>query len=492
MSDLKTEALLACARAYCERGEWIQYDQLSMDRLVRISPRRRIFSPPEAGTEQDPLYLDCSGFIHAVFYNTFGYELPAKLTWHMIEQVKPRLYYYELTHEESEEELNRIKAEVRALLQPGDIVTYEVEGNGHTMLIVNDKEYMHCSGRGRRGGYNYQTKQDDVLPWGAIGTDPIEDYFQPRDENERRYLFSKKVRRFAVCRPLEAVGDPTPAALARMKLPGLRFSVLSSHPGGRQAEAGEAVRLTVKADNLGEEAQSVTLHLTARAGTDTLSEENVFLALPPKGSAAISFRLRIPSACEASLLVPSLFADDLPLCAAPILLRRPALPVDPKQLAQDFGQSLQRGCDCFAALSDACRMQKLPFSLERRDWASRYFFPYDAVDVDVLYRRPAAPGDASVPGFFGGQGVITPEMGPGTGMRCTRISRRDLEPGDILLVSDDSYGSLAYACVFTGEVLAGCPEAGAPFRTFTEEETDRFLDSLFGRFAFILLRPKAD
>ena len=37
---IKTEALLAMAEAYFLRGEWLQYDQLSMDRVVRISPRR--------------------------------------------------------------------------------------------------------------------------------------------------------------------------------------------------------------------------------------------------------------------------------------------------------------------------------------------------------------------------------------------------------------------------------------------------------------------
>ncbi len=491
MSDLKIEALLACAEAYAERGPWVQYDQLSMDRLLRISPRRRIFLPPEAGTEQEPLYLDCSGFIHAAFYSTFGYELPAKLTWHMIEQVKPRLYYYELTHGESEEELERIKAEVRALLKPGDVVTYEVEGNGHTMLIVNENEYIHCSGRGRRSGYNYQTDRDDVLPYDAVGKDAVIDYFRPADENERRYLFSKKVKRFAVCRPLEAVGDPTPEALARLKLRGLRFSVLSSHPGARQAEYGETVRFTVRTDNLSDRSRTLTLRILPPEGTKLLSDAAVSVSAAPGETVRTDFALQTAPGAGPVSLTPQIFADDLPLYTPEVLLRRSAPQPDAAALSEEYLRLLAEGADCFAALTGAFGKQGIPFSLTRRDLSARYFFPFDAACADVLYRRPADPDrDASVPRFFGGKGVITPEMGPGSGMRCTRLLLRDLEPGDVLLVSNDSYGRAAYACLFDGRMLAGCSEAGAEPHLFTEEETVRFLDSLFGRFAFILLRPK--
>jgi len=163
--------------------------------------------------------------------------------------------------------------------------------------------------------------------------------------------------------------------------------------------------------------------------------------------------------------------------------------VNAQQLADDFADSLRRTGDPFDALSEACGEQGLPFTIRRQDWASRYFFPYDSLPSDVLYRRPAVPGDASVPGLFGGFGVITPEMGPGGGMRCVTVGRRDLEPGDVIFCSDDPFAARACAFVYTGETLVGCPDPGTEPRPFTAEETERFLERLFGRFSFLLLRP---
>ena len=45
-------AVIAVAQAYLARGPAIQYDQLSMDRLLRITPRRNRFAPPEAASSR--------------------------------------------------------------------------------------------------------------------------------------------------------------------------------------------------------------------------------------------------------------------------------------------------------------------------------------------------------------------------------------------------------------------------------------------------------
>ena len=480
MTDRKTEALIACAKAYLARGEAVQYDQLSMDRLLRITPRRRIFLPPEAGTSQQPLYLDCSGFIHAAFWNTFGYELPAKLTWHMIEQVKPRLFYRELTHEESEEELKTMREELRAMLRPGDIVTYEyAAGNGHTMLIVSDTEFMHCSGNGHPGSYLYPEKRDQIIPGGAIRCDPIEAYFAPRDESERFYLFSKKIKRFAVCRPLAAVGEPTPEALARLENgEDLSFSVLSSHPGGRTVCPGERIVYRVQGKNSGRTAKTVRIRFEGPEGSRLEDAAERVMGLPAGGSAELSFTLLAEDAKDGLPQAPRVLAGRQPIWAPPFLTRNASRRAGGKAFAERRFAQIEAGGPVWPEAAEDIR---------------RYFFPFDAAHEDVLFRRPQQPlREAAVYGMFGGIGVITPGMGPGNGMRCTRISRQDLECGDILLCSDDSYGEKAYACLVTDDALTGQFEAGGPVETRRGGEADRFLDSLFGRFAFILLRPAAE
>jgi len=46
----KQKALLSVARAYIERGSYIQYDQRSMDRVLELTPRCRKRLPPKRVT----------------------------------------------------------------------------------------------------------------------------------------------------------------------------------------------------------------------------------------------------------------------------------------------------------------------------------------------------------------------------------------------------------------------------------------------------------
>jgi hypothetical protein len=120
----KQQALIASAYDFYHHSlsGHIQYDQKSMDRALQLTPRRRKYLPPEAGTGQNTLHLDCSGFCFAAYYQTFGFELPSDLTWHMMTLLKPRVYYYERTYNETAEDRARIAEEFLSCLQPGDLI----------------------------------------------------------------------------------------------------------------------------------------------------------------------------------------------------------------------------------------------------------------------------------------------------------------------------------------------------------------------------------
>ena len=107
--ELKTQALLAVAMAYFNRGNKIQYDQRCMDRKLITTPRRDKYVSPEDATSQRTIFLDCSSFINVVFWETFGYEIPFELTWHMVDYFHPRVFLYERTYEETPEEIENIK-----------------------------------------------------------------------------------------------------------------------------------------------------------------------------------------------------------------------------------------------------------------------------------------------------------------------------------------------------------------------------------------------
>jgi hypothetical protein len=100
----KADILLNMAKAYLDRGRWLQYDQLSLDRLVRCTARRNAFAPPEAAAEGRYLFLDCAAFVWDVYYQTFDCRLEADMVINMMDHLSARVFYYVLTHEESEAE----------------------------------------------------------------------------------------------------------------------------------------------------------------------------------------------------------------------------------------------------------------------------------------------------------------------------------------------------------------------------------------------------
>ena len=130
----KVAALLTTAKAFATRGPQLQYDQLSMDRILQITTRRRYTLPPEAATSQQRLYLDCATFVCAAYYNAFGYRLEADITWNMRDLVQDCIFRYNFTGEETDTEIEAMKAEVKALLEPGDAVVWSKPTNGHIML----------------------------------------------------------------------------------------------------------------------------------------------------------------------------------------------------------------------------------------------------------------------------------------------------------------------------------------------------------------------
>ena len=261
---IKTEALLAMAEAYFHRGEWLQYDQLSMDRIVRISPRRESFAPPEAASPSRRLHLDCSSFVWALFFMTFGHMLEADLTWHMTNLLQPEVFYYEPTHKETPECIAKLKRQIVDLLKPGDVITYfRTTGTGHTMLYLGNDSIINCSGYGVMSDYDYcECHHNYKKEHGAIYVEDLKTLLEGSDAedtvamgkkgpvkiapNYRNYLFADTIHRFSIHRPLDVVGDPLPDALKRMRE--TRGLVCTAEPelaAGWTAGVGDQVKYRV-------------------------------------------------------------------------------------------------------------------------------------------------------------------------------------------------------------------------------------------------------
>ena len=492
--EQKQQAILTVAKAFYDRGVCVQYDQRSMDRKLQLTPRRRKYLPPEASSSQYVHFLDCSGYTSAVYLTAFGYELPSDLTWLMIDQMEAQVFYYELTHQETLEQINAVKAQVLQILEPGDLITYDRgEGSGHIMLYLGDDTYTDCAVPfGEKNSYNFAEKKNQLYCQG-IWKKPMREFLLPDDEQElrtgRRSLFNGNTRRFAIHRPLDVLGEiPEQTQIRMNQAKDLWCAVESSASGCLQAYPGEPLRYTVIVRNLGETDRVVDVTFAAPAGCKFCGEGAVSQAVKAGQEIRVPFEVVVDTDnTNACLDGPVVTVNRLLIYTHPVLLGRK---MDVKDVAEAVKKEMQTGATALAAASKAYGAAGISLNPKEKPYTWTHFCYHDSPAGHVLSRRPQKPfADLAVYSAFGGVGVITSDMTAVQGVRMTHITRADLLPGDLILCFDDPLGNSAYSAFFDGENLMGRFTAEDENRTICGDELDRFIDSLFGQFAFLVLRP---
>lgn len=489
----KAEILLNTAKAYLARGAWVQYDQLSMDRFVRCSPRRSAYAAPEAGTEDLPLFLDCSSFIWNCYYQTFGYMLEADLTWHMIDVLPNRVFYYEPTHEETPEEQKAICDKVRDLLESGDIVTFErTVHSGHTMLYAGEGRFIHSTQQHGFNGYKYDEKRNIFDPAGTIAMDAADRWFTPWDGSDwtKLYLLRDNVKRFSVHRPLDIMGDPTLQAQIRNgKAKDLVCSVTADYKPGQTVPNGKPVVYTVAVRNDGPDDQVVEIEYTAVS--DVVEEKQGFRVVNVPAGETEKITFTVTADAESTHIEePQVFVNGLRIWTPRVMVGA-ALPAECAaalgKAAHELAGSRGDLLDLLHPAWESCGYSvpaSVPYALHS------LFFLHDTELVDVVSRRQQRPArDLGVYKLYGGIGVITPQNASGADLRMTHITRDFLQPGDLILCADDALFTKTYAVLWTGKKLIGFFEYGAVASERTGKDADRWIDTLFGRFAFAVMRP---
>lgn len=464
----KAQVLIDVAMAYLQRGNCIQYDQRCMDRSLFLTPRRIKRIPPEAATVQNTVYLDCSSFVGAVYLEAFGYELPADLTWHMVDLVKPAVYYHEFTHTETALEKQAIEHAIRQVLLPGDVITYDRGvGSGHTMLYMGDEGFIHCTPNGRPDSYDYVNCKSREYEDGGLFIVPLEELFTRR-------LFQPNVRRVAVARPLMQVDTPTERTKKRLDAAkGLQCGVTVSHPGFRHVVVGEKLEYRVQIKDTVDIPHKVQVTFRAPAGTISTEAESI-LQLDPGAQQEAVFTVEVTQDCA-----PVLTDAAVSVCGMDIFV--PQVLVGRSAPLQGVVQALTGTSPDEKAISDAYAACGISTDDQAQKAIWRLFYLHDSPKGDVLSRRAQDPyTDGAVYGLFGGTGVITPERISHPFIRANQITRRDFLPGDIIVVSPDALGKDAYMLFYTGSALLGTREIPDP---------ETFFDSLLGQFCFVVLRP---
>lgn len=463
--NIKTKALIETAKAYMSRGRYLQYDQRCMDRITQLSPRRAKLLPPEAATSQRTLFLDCSSFVGAVYYQTFGYEPESDLTWHMIDIIKPRVFYYELTHKETEEEKSEITKKITGTLIPGDVIVYDrYRGSGHTMLYIGNKAFLHCTTNGRPNSYDYENCKSREYPDGGIFEISFDKVF-----TDTR-IYKENVRRIAVLRPLERMGEVTENSLKRLcETKGLICSVELSHYGGRCILPGEDAVYTVNIENTTDDNREITVSLCC--GQKNLSES---ITVKAKSTGKVSFSETPTDFSGFYTKSPVIKANGMDLYVHPVLTGKAKSALVTESVIKGIAEGIP-------AYDSAAKALGITDRATEKAMLHRLFYLHDNPGGDVLSRRPQNPeSDLAVYSYFGGKGVTTPETISFPHIRTTKVTKQDLMPGDIIITADDACFNITHSYYYTGcEILS----------TDKITSIDELTDSMPGQFVFVIIRP---
>jgi len=301
------DAIREVALAYDRRGEWIQYETFSMSYASNLKGldtlRISTSAIPEMATSNNTLYLDCAGFINAAYINSIGTAAGDQESIDIVVDPTNRMYFYEVTHSETDAKKAAILADFEAILQPGDLIAYAYcdengtdTGDGHTMIYLGDGMMIHCEGSVYIDGVRHTSTTgkpyDTEEVSGAISYESIYDTLLNVDHT--RYLFSLKSR-FAIVRPLDSNETVTAQAEKRLSvLPGVVIEKISSHPYGKTAARGENITITYNITNTASTGCSFTLESALPSGTTLVSGSlTQVIALSAGESKTVSFTVQV-------------------------------------------------------------------------------------------------------------------------------------------------------------------------------------------------------
>lgn len=531
LTDLKfnnrsgVDAIRELAFAYDRRGAWIQYETYSMSyasnlfglNTLRISSS----SIPEDATSTNIIYLDCAAFINAVYLHSVGEALGDRESIHIVKDTVNRMYYYQPTKSETEEQKKAILADFEAILQPGDLIAYaytRTDGaeptDGHTMIYLGDGMMIHCEGAGNfTDGIRWKSstgKPYDVEEvTGAITYESIYDTLL--DSTHTRYLFNGK-HRFAIIRPLDTSSTVTDQAQIRLNvLHGVVIEKISSHPYSKTADRGENITITYNITNNATEGRSFTLESTLPSGTTLVSgsltqaisikageTKTVSLTFKVNSGTAYGTKLNFTSAAEGLELNTCTTVVDKGLSST-VINKMTSLVNSEYKFTSTNSFDLMKEIYSYCGATTNTGTAASAYGL----WDD-IFKLYGSSHVIFASGSSNAGQKIMVPGLYGGCRMLDNE---GLTSRIKKLTTDTLLPGDIIVFASNpaaTLPSLNNYCniyVYLGNDTFVTYDGGvktftADGKTLTAHSSGgavKFLDDeltqLFGSAAFAVLRP---
>ncbi len=254
------DAVLRTANAYYKQGEQIQYD----------SYKRNLNCTPENATSKHYCYVNCSGFVHIVYKNSIGKEIP-DTTSGLFDYASSKYgsetviayssdlakkykngYYKQRLGSFFLDNINNIK--------PGDVIVWKTS-SAHTMLVESvdvDKNEIHIIQAGggaaeTEGRYNIETSEDSYEEKGALSKETIKiiNNVAMIGSNGQYEEVSRKqiaILRFATSNDYENI---TGASKIRKEFEDIYVAKISSSDNPNFTRNGKDITYTLKIKNNG-------------------------------------------------------------------------------------------------------------------------------------------------------------------------------------------------------------------------------------------------
>ena len=255
----------AVAYAYWDKHMDTDYEMSSMFQGKAVSDedgfsvpnnRREIYSSPEWASSEYRLYFDCSGYMGAINNYIYGDDVRQQIPWNGIstEQMnaycepmntKDAVYFYHFNDSSNPAEKLRVVEDMRAMLEPGDVVSYRRStDSGHTWIYMDGGYTLESGG----SSYYYAKGMDQVDALGTIRLRHVDtEWFNPTSSS---YLFGNDaVNEVCILRPAAAITIPaTESAIARLEL-GRVAIYKTAISRGQTVAPGQEITYTITLDN---------------------------------------------------------------------------------------------------------------------------------------------------------------------------------------------------------------------------------------------------
>ena len=321
------EYLREIAYAFYYQLPYVDYDQ--------YNTRRNINPTPEDATEEQRIYLDCSSYVNAVYYNAFGVNiLPYAITEKGASTANFTAYakdnpdnvdvvgYYERKDYTTDEAQKALLKELLDNLQVGDVIVYRKASSGHALIYVGGGKILHCMNTNSFRRHPELSEKEskpyldplesyDYVSTSSVGFESTFNLFE--SPGAQRYLFSENYVNFSILRPLNRGLTATDEAEARMTIPSLSIEKLVSIGMYSAVFAGDELTYTVTLKNNGEsDLLNVNLAEKVPAGTEFVSaSENVIHnggnitwtgAVKANSEVVLSFKVKVTATTPGTLI----------------------------------------------------------------------------------------------------------------------------------------------------------------------------------------------